>query len=166
MKRHRSPLHLLFTATNVKQKPYETILSARRCCNYNTLANITIEEDRLVAIETAHNTPCTVIYTDSSGYKHGIAAAVLVKNDTVMGTLKYCLGHDIIHTVYEVEALAVSLALHMASKLKKKMGKITIGMDNQAVLMGLRNQRSKPGHHLMDRIHDLLEDLQVMLKRN
>ena len=38
-------------------------------------------------------------------------------------------------------------------------------MDNQAVLMGLSNQKSKPGHHLIDRIHDTLEDLQVTQTR-
>jgi len=35
-----------------------------------------------------------------------------------------------------------------------------------AVLMGLRNQRSKPGHYLMDKIHDALEDFQVAQARN
>jgi ribonuclease HI len=103
-----------------------------------------------------------VIYTDGSGFEQGIgAAAIMTVNGTVTNTIKYYLGQDNAHTVYEAEALAVSLALHMLTNSKSKMSKVTIGMDNQAVLMGLRNQKSKPSHYLLDRIHDSLEDFQI-----
>src|ERR1700753_714237 len=45
------------------------------------------------------------------------------------------------------------------------MAGATIGTDNQAVLLGMRNQKSRPAHHLMDRIHDLLNDFQVAQAR-
>lgn len=166
VKRHRSPLHLLFATTKVQARNYETILTTRRRRNYKTLANITIDEDRLEAIENAKNIKGTVIFTDGSGFEHGIgASAVLVRNNIAKETLRYYLGADDKHTVYEAEALATILALHMAGKIKKKLKKITIGMDNQAVLLGLKNQRSKPGHYLLDKIHDLLEDIQVTQAR-
>ena len=57
--------------------------------------------------------------------------------------------------------MAIILALHMLCNVEVKLKKVTIGTDNQAVLMGLSNQKTKPSHHLIDKIHDLLEDLQV-----
>jgi hypothetical protein len=45
------------------------------------------------------------------------------------------------------------------------MFKVTIGLDNQAVLLGLQNQKSKPGHHILDKIHDTLQDFQVKQAR-
>ena len=42
---------------------------------------------------------------------------------------------------------------------------MTIGTDNQAVLLGLKNQRPKLSHYLLDKIHDSLEDFQVTQSR-
>ena len=90
----------------------------------------------------------------------------MMVNGMEIQTLHYHLGSETEHTVYKAEVIAVILALHMLTTLKRKLKKVTIGTDNQAVLMGLRNQRSKPGHYLLDKIHDMMEDFQVMQKRN
>ena len=165
VKRHKSPLHLLFLTTEVKPRPYETILTSRRCHNYKAKANIYIENDRTTAITNANHTSGINIYSDGSGYEHWIgAAAVLMKDRIVLDSLRFYLGPEDSYTVYEAEALAVILAIHLACKLKKTR-KIMIGLDNQAVLMGLSNQKSKPSHYLMDRIHNSLEDLQVTQAR-
>lgn len=165
-KRHRSPLHTLFATTGVQPKPYETILSTRRRRNYRILANVQIDEDREEAIEKANRLTGVVVFTDGSGHDKKIgAAAIMTKNGTELKTLQYNLGAETEHTVYEAEATAVILALHMLTERKKKMKIVTIGTDNQAVLMGLSNQKSKPGHYLMDRIHDALEDFQVAQTR-
>ena len=60
----------------------------------------------------------------------------------------------------------VILALHTLMEMERSQDSVTIGVDNQAVLLGLQNQRSKPGHYLLDKIHDALEDLQVRQARN
>jgi ribonuclease HI len=165
-KRHRSPLHLLFLTTAVKPQNYETILTTRRRRNYSLLANIVIEEDRQKAIAAAHDIGGTAIYTDGSGFENKIgAAAVLIINGTNIKTLKYHLGTHEEHTVYEAEAVAVTLALHMLAERKQRINKVTIGMDNQAVLLGLQNQKSRPGHHIMDRIHDAVQDFQAIQAR-
>ena len=107
------------------------------------------------------------MYTDGSDEdKKTGAAAVMMKNGRELGNLQYHLGPETEHTVYEAEAIAVILALHMLTNLTKRLERVTIGTDNQAVLMGLRNQSSKPGHYLMDKIHDALEDFQVTQARN
>ena len=105
---HRSPIHLLFITTEVKPAPYETILTSRRRPNYKMLANVHIDETRETAIANTSDIPGVVIYTDGSGFKHGIgAAAIMVKNGTTIRRLKYYLGSDLRHTVYEAEAVAV-----------------------------------------------------------
>jgi ribonuclease HI len=166
VKRHHSPLHLLFLTTGMKPKDYERILPARRRRNYNPLANITIEDNRTTAIEQANELTGTILFTDGSGHDHGIGAgAIMVRNGTVVRTRRYCLGSDENHTVYEAEALAITLALHLAVNMDRMLTELTIGTDNQAVLLGLLNQRTKPSHHLLDRIHDSLEDFQVSQAR-
>ena len=166
VKRHPSPLHTLFATTTVKPNSYETILIARRRRNYKLLANIFIEENRDKAIEQAEQISGTAIYTDGSGFEHKIgAAAVLTKNGFVTRTVKYHLGEEEIHTVYEAEALAVVLSIQVLHNTNKLYHHVTIGMDNQAVLMALRSQKPRPGHHILDRIHDALEDFQVLQAR-
>ena len=167
VKRHRSPLHTLFITTGVKPKRYETILPTRRRGNYRMLGEVHIDEDREVAIKNANELTGTVIYTDGSGHDKKIgAAAVMMKNGIEVNAVQYHLGSETEHTVYEAEATAVILALHMLTNLKRKMKKVTIGTDNQAVLLAIQNQRAKPGHYLIDKIHDTLEDFQVAQLRN
>ena len=166
VKRHRGPLHTLFLTTGIQPLRYETILPTRRRRNYRVLGKINIDDDRDVAIANANRLSGLVVYTDGSGYDKKIgAAAVMTKNGREIDSLQYYLGTEEEHTVYEAEAIAVVLALHMLANVKKKLEKVTIGMDNQAVLMGMKNQRSKPGHYLMDKIHDAMEDFQVTQAR-
>jgi ribonuclease HI len=86
----------------------------------------------------------------------------MVRNGTVVRTRRYYLGQEDEHTVYEAEALAVTLAIHAIIKSGRLLTRLTIGMDNQAVLLGLLNQKTKPSHYLLDKIHDSLEDFQVL----
>ena len=166
VKRHRGPLHTLFTTTGIHPKNYETILPARRRRNYRLLGDIHIDEDREVAIANANQLKGIVVYTDGSGCDKKVgAAAVMMKNGRELDSLHYHLGSETEHTVYEAEAIAVILALHLLTNLKKKLKKVTIGMDNQAVLLGMKNQKSKPGHYLMDKIQDMMEDFQVTQTR-
>ena len=130
------------------------------------LANIHVNETRETAIANTSDLPGIVIYTDSSGFKHSIGtAAIMVKNSTTVRRLKYFLGSDLRHMGYKAEALAIILTLHMAANIKEPHTQLTIGMDNQAILLGMENQRSKPSHYLQDKIHDSLKTLQVTQAR-
>ena len=153
--------------TNIKPKSYETILPARRCRDYEPLATIHIDDDRSDAITRARAITGLAAYTDGSGNDGKIgAAATLMIDEMELGTLRYRLGTESEHTVYEAEVTAVLLALHLLMQVQRVLKRVTIGVDNQAVLQGLKNQRSKPGHHLLDRVHDALEDFQVKQARN
>ena len=125
------------------------------------LANIHIDDDRTNTVQNALNILGLAIYTDGSGFKHSIgAAAVMVKNSTTIRKLRYYLGSDKSHTVYEAKAVAILLALHLAGNIKERKTRITIGTDNQAVLLGLKNKKPKPSHYLLNLIHSSLEDFQ------
>ena len=118
------------------------------------------------AIANANAITGRAIFTDGSGFENNIGAvAAMFRNGQFEKSIKYHLGSMKNHTVYEAEALAVILALHLLTELNKVLTSVTIGLDNQAVLLGLQNQRSKPGHHLLDRIHDALQDFQVVQVR-
>lgn len=92
-----------------------------------------------------------MIYTDHSGHNKKIGVAVIMmKHRGRHKTLKYHLGDETAHTVYKAEVVAIILALHILTGLKTVINEVTVGMDNQVVLLGMQNQRSKPGHHLVD----------------
>ena len=166
-KRHTSPLDVLFRTTSIKPRAYETIHPARRRRDYELLANVQIDDDRSTAIANAKAITGPAAYTDGSGFDKRIgAAAVLMLDDVVLKSIRYQLGSETEHTVYEAEVTAVLLALHLLKQIERNLRTVTIGVDNQAVLQGLKNQKSKPGHYLLDRVHDALEDFQVKQARN
>ena len=117
-KQHSSPLHILFRTTGIKNKAYETILPARRRRDYKLLADVSIDDDRQVAITKAKAITGLAAYTDGSGLDGTIGAAViLMLNGTELSTLRYKLGNETEHTVYEAEVTAVILALHILTQI-------------------------------------------------
>lgn len=137
-KRHSSPLCVLFRTTGIKNQPYETILPARRRCDYKTLANIHIDNDRMEATTRAKAITGSTVWTNGSGMDGKIGtAAVLMLGETKLRTLRYCLGNETDHTVYEAEIIVIILALHTLMEVERYLSKVMIGVDNQAVLLGL-----------------------------
>ena len=119
------------------------------------------------AIANANQLTGAVIYMDGLGHNKKIGTAtVMMVNGMEIQMLHYHLGSEMKHTVYKAEAITVILALHTLTTLKRKLKKVTIGTDNQAVLMGLQNQRSKHSNYLLDKIYNMMEDFQVMQKQN
>ena len=166
-KRHSSPINVLFQTTHIKVKSYETILPARRRRDYELLANVHIDNNRTTAITNAKAITRPAAFTDGPGLDEKIGAiVVLMLNDTVLCSLHYHLGKETEHTVYKAEITAVILALHLLMQIEQDLRKVTIGVDNQAILLGLKNQCSKPSHYLLDKVHDALEDFQVKQVRN
>jgi ribonuclease HI len=103
-----------------------------------------------------------VVYADGSGYKEGIgAAASLWVNNRKTKMLRFFLGKESEHTVYEAEIVGVILGLHLLKSYSKRIKEATIGIDNQAVIQSLQNQKPKSGHYLLDKVHDMAEDFQM-----
>jgi len=82
------------------------------------------------------------IYADGSGYKGGIgASAILYKEDNIINSLRYYLGTDKQHTVYEAEGVGISMGLHVLIGLNRKLNNVVImGSDSQALIKVTENQ--------------------------
>jgi ribonuclease HI len=75
------------------------------------------------------------VFTDGSGYNGGIgAAAILVREGQEPRTLRYHLGTDEEHTVYEAETLGLMLAAQLIATEPNIVYPISILLDNQAAI--------------------------------
>lgn len=164
VKRHRSPMHNLFYLTRLHPAHTETITPIRRRPSYRTSFTTIICESKEKALELATTTNDqfpTRIYCDGSGFEGGIgAAAVLYQGPRLVKSLKYYLGPKSKHTVYEAEGVGITLGLHMLANLKSELADtVIIGVDSQATIKSLKNQRSHAGQYILDHIHDSAETL-------
>lgn len=166
VRRHRSPLHHLFYLAQIDPDKIETIQPARRRPGYKTSFGVRIcntKAKALIQADTTHREAPISIYSDGSSFERSIgAAAVLYEEGRVKKTLKFHLGSDKEHTVYEAESVSITMGLHLLTSLNRKLpGFIPIGVDSQAAIKALQNQKPHPGHYLQDHIHDAAEKLQA-----
>lgn len=99
----------------------------------------------------------TTIFTDGSsqGGRVGAAASLFV-DSTHVSTLRYHLGSDREHTVFEAEATALILAAHLLATRDEVTYPATILADNQAVILSSERPSSKPGHYLLSHFRAML----------
>ena len=164
VKTHRSPLHHLFFTTGLKPQDVETIDPVRRHPNYRPALKTVIsnnKESALISANENHAESQYKVYCDGSGFEGGAgASAVLYKGNRIIKSLRYHLGPLTEHTVYESELIGLMLALHLLIGLTcQLLFTVIIGIDNQAAIRSLMNQKSKPAHYLLDKIHDATERL-------
>ncbi|KAF8880970.1 hypothetical protein BD779DRAFT_1675634 [Infundibulicybe gibba] len=106
----------------------------------------------------AHQEPSTDrfprirIYSDGSGIDGKIgAAAVLYRDGIPKHTLRYQLGSDHHHTVYEGEGVGIILGLELLRKeAKGSVTRVRMGVDNQAAITSTASIKPKPAHYLWD----------------
>ena len=91
------------------------------------------------------------VYCDRSVFKGGIgAAAVLYKGREPVKLLLYHLGPANEHTVYEAELTGMLLTFYLLHLLICCLtSTVIIGLDNQAAIFSLNNQKLKPAHYLL-----------------
>lgn len=164
VKKHRSPLHHLFYTTRLKPNNVETIAPTRRRPSYRPAFSTSISDNKESALERANEANSTIqtrIYCDGSGFEGGIgAAAVLYIGNAFKKSLRYYLGKDTMHTVYEAETLGIIMGLHLLTELNRELDQTClIGSDSQATIRALNNQRNHPGQYLHDEVHNSAERL-------
>jgi ribonuclease HI len=170
VKRHKSPLHKLFYTAKIDPSTIETINATRRRPNYIPSFSSHIEDSKIDALVNAylnHTNRDISVFSDGSGFEGGIgAAAVLYVNGTVSSTLRYHLGSEKQHTVYEAEIVGLTLSLHLLTNLKRQLRNRTIlGTDSQAAIKALDNQRPHAAHYLLDHVHSMAEKLHAKQDR-
>lgn len=91
-----------------------------------------------VCLVKNYNIGCTdtiKIFTDGSGHNGGIgAAAVLMRSGQEPRTLRYYLGPDEEHTVYEAEILGLTLAAQLLLTERNVEYPASILLDNQVAI--------------------------------
>ena len=87
-------------------------------------------------------------------------AALLYINDRLARVPQLYLETTQEHTVYEVEGVGLILGLHLLNGLSRQLTHPTVlGTDSQAVIKALQNQRSHPGHYILDTIYHAAKHL-------
>ena len=152
IKRHRSPLHLLFNNTpfdpksikKIPTKPRDPALTGKLPFNISIASSkeASIREDRL-------DNKTIKIYSDGSAHKGKVgAAATLIRPGQPPKSLHLHLGPDTEHTVHEVEIVGTVLALHLIKSEKNKNQSYSIGIDNQVAIKAYLMPIRKPAHYL------------------
>ena len=163
---HKSPLHYFFFTAQFNLQQFETITPSCRHPFYIPPFSTKVSHSKETALDLtnkSHHVLCYKVYCDSSSYEGGVrATAILYKNNCVLKSIQYKLGTPEEHTVYEVELVGIILALHLLMSLACQLVNTTlIGLDNQAAILALPNQSSKPLHYLLDITHDTIGRLHV-----
>jgi ribonuclease HI len=90
------------------------------------------------------------------------ATAVMYDNGHKIATLRYKLGGNHHHMVFEVEMVGVLLMLHLAKQLRVSTNNcipVSVSLDNSAVIRASKSQTSKPSQYLLEQFHKAMEEL-------
>ena len=96
------------------------------------------------------------IFTDGSGMEGKIgASAALYRNGRLKSTLRYKLGLQKHHTVYEGEGVGILLGIRL---LEREWGirSATFYIDNRTAILATQLTKPAPGHHIFDTIHSYM----------
>lgn len=157
-KRMPSPLHTIMHSYGLHPEEIEKVEAVRVSPKWQPKASIRIAPSKEDAIREEREDGAEVkVYSDGSGIdRHIGAAAVLFRNGSRRGTLRYKLGSDTLHTVYEGEVVGASLGTELL-RTQKKVRSASIYIDNQACIRSYQLARPKPGHYLVDHLHKQLD---------
>jgi ribonuclease HI len=166
----RSQIHrLLATFPEVDPRRMEKITAIGREPWTPPALSAIVPATREEAIEGANDildSHAYRLYTDGSGYEgHAGAAAVLLRFEEHIDTLRYHLGPLTEHTVHEAEGVALTLGLHLLWQQQALRGDIDIGIDNQAIISGVGRLRHGAGSHIILRAQDQADALVARYER-
>lgn len=100
-------------------------------------------------------------FGDGSGYRGGVgAAAVLFMDGEEIEAVRFRLGTDDDHEVYEAEIVGLILSIHLARQ-RPRIKKLSIWIDNTAAIAATDTASPGPSHYLLDYFHALLVELRA-----
>ncbi|KAG8870013.1 hypothetical protein FRB98_002007, partial [Tulasnella sp. 332] len=98
------------------------------------------------------------VFSDGSGLNGHIGAAAITTGPTNT-TLRYYLGRDSAHTIFEAELVGILLALHIIAHCPPRTRSALIALDNQAAIEAVRDNRAQPGQQTIQEIHRMTAKL-------
>jgi len=166
IRRHKTALHLHAESSNIKQAVTETITATRAPPSTSSSHTFRIAASKEEAIKWDTDNFCngTMMYTDGSCYRNMVgASAVLYFDGIETDSLKYQLGTEREHTVFEGELVGIILGTHLATKHPILRTSINYSIDNQATRRSMQNNSRQPAQYLIDEIHRSTEELRRFL---
>ena len=161
--RHQSPLHRLFAAYDLDPTSTETIPTFHRSTKWTrSFATIIAENKEQAAAQNQSTTEKDryIVYTDGSALGGRVgAAAVLYRIGQQTATLRYHLGSENHHTVYEAELVGIALGAHLLCRMTQLSDTI-IYCDNQAAIRATNHSKARSAHRHLDKI-----DLEIEKQR-
>jgi len=136
VKKHPTPLHELMHTYKIKPQLTETIRSVRQDTKWApNLATRTAGTAEQAEKEDGDDQADIQVYSDGSGIEGKIgAAAVLYRDGVLQGELRFHLGSDKHHTVYEGEGIGMVLGLELIRSERHVNRLTSMGVDNQAAI--------------------------------
>ena len=150
IKSHRSPLHELANMYNVAPQDIEIIAPPSHPPGHQWKHKMTIHDTAEESAACARSCRSElVLYSDGSGLGgHTGMAAIMYKARQCLKVLKLHLGSLEDHTMYEVEAVRLSLVLHLLS-MERGIRSATIMLDNQSVIQSLGYRKLRTTQYLV-----------------
>jgi ribonuclease HI/endonuclease/exonuclease/phosphatase family metal-dependent hydrolase len=153
--KHLSPIDQLLKILKLRNKKLETIDSTNRITPNSARFTMNIENNREASIKNEkEDTADFKVFSDGSGQEDGIgASAIMYKKGRVtpVNSLQYYLGTKNKHNTYEAEAVGAILAIWIIRSTPETIGKrVTLYIDNQAVIMALKGAKPTSGQHLIN----------------
>ena len=97
------------------------------------------------------------VFTDGSGYKGQVGAAVVLYQDGVVRSRRRMkLGPMQHHTVYKGEGVGMVLGLELIREEQHSNGTIPMGINNMSAITAMHAIKPGPGHYLWDLFHQRL----------
>jgi ribonuclease HI len=115
-----------------------------------------------VVVDTIHAaTEDATVYSDGSAHnRHVGAAAYLVRSNGTTRSLQLYLGHNLHYTVHAAKGVGIVLAAHLIQTEARAPHRVSIGVDNQAIILGCRRYRHGRGQWAVDLFREKITKLQ------
>ena len=152
--RHPSPISNLIKIFKLETTNLETITPSAQLKKITPNYTTSIANTRENSIEYEKMDEADFkVYSDGSGINNGIgAAAVMYKRGNLrpIKQLKAYIGPSAKFNTSEAEIVGAILAVWIIREDQSTIGKkVTIYIDNQAVIMAMTNPTANPGQHLL-----------------
>jgi ribonuclease HI len=164
---HHSSIHNLLTTFKTFPATIETLDPICRSNVWEPIDyNIHIAMKKDQAIKEQHKLKEKIqVFTDGSSHDGGVgASAVLTWEGKPPHTLKYYLGTDKTHTVYEAELVGLTLAAKLLAMEQNVVYLASIFIDNRAAIQSSESYNTKPGSYLVENFFRMTKYL--VQKRN
>ena len=154
-----SPLHHIMDTFNVHLYNTETIKPVCQTTKWQPNIKTRIAPTKDIAIREEEDSASIKIFSDGSGIEENIGAAAVLycfqDGRTTKWVLRYCLGPETRHMVYEGEVVGGIMAQELLHKEVHGFGRhVSMYIDNQASIKSTQSIKPAPGHYLVDILHN------------